>query len=259
MLTGAGRQARQVVEPSKNSILPAHPAETSDGKSVVAFKDGRLSTKIQNGSLWHLADELSRKTGVRITLDSELAAESVSVEFQDLPVEEGLRQLFKKYDAFFLYSAGRGESSRLTVVWVYPHGKGSNLEPVPPEEWASTEDLHRMFSDPDPEVRARALEGLLERKGDQALADVQRALQDPDEQVRASAIYATITAGVELPKEDLCNVALNDPAADMRLLALRLLAGSPDAQSVANFMVNDRSEAVRNQAQEMLRHSSTNQ
>jgi hypothetical protein len=209
--------------------------------------------------LERVADEFSRKTGVRVILDSELMTESVSIQFQSLSLEEGLRQLFKKHDAFFFYGAEKDESAALKVVWVYPKGRGRDMEPVPPEKWASTEELYRMLSDPDPRARGRAFQGILERKGDLALDAVQRALQDPDEQVRSSVLEAAIAAGIQPPPEFLRNVVLKDTSVYVRCLALQALAGSPDARSVAELAVNDPSEAVRAQAQEILQLLSGNQ
>jgi hypothetical protein len=249
----AGQQTPQTGGLAANSGLPAQPPQTSDEKAAVAFKNGRLSANIQDRSLERVADEFSRKTGVRVILDSELLRESVSIQFQSLSVEEGLRQLFRKHDAFFFYGVGKDESSALKVVWVYPKGRGRSVEPIPSEKWASTEELYRMLSDPDPKVRGRAFQGILERKGDLALDAVQGALQDPDEQVRSSVLEAAIAAGIAPPPEFLRNVVLKDTSVYVRCLAVQALADSPDAQSVAESAMNDPSEAVRTQAQEILR------
>ena len=50
----------------------------------------------------------------------------------------------------------------------------------------------------------------------------------------------------------LSNLAVNDPSADVRLLALQGLANGPDARVVAERAVDDPNEPVRVQAREIL-------
>jgi hypothetical protein len=76
---------------------------------------------------------------------------------------------------------------------------------------------------------------------------VRGALQDPDERVRSSVLETAIAAGIQPPSAFLRNVVLKDTSVYVRCLALQALAGSPDAQSIAELAVNDPSEAVRAQ------------
>jgi HEAT repeat protein len=123
---------------------------------------------------------------------------------------------------------------------------------VPAEKWASTKDVEAMFADRDPDVRGRAIETLVERKREAALQAVLKALQDNSDQVRARALYGALKAGVQVSDGVLSNLAVNDPSADVRLLALQGLANGPDARVVAERAVDDPNEPVRVQAREIL-------
>jgi hypothetical protein len=250
---GAGQQAGQ---PSASSRATADTAtrtsSLADAGPAVTLKDGRLSVRLRNRSLGSLIDEISTKAGVPIVISDEVGAQLVSVSFQNLPLDEGLRQILSKQDAFFFYGVDEQEPSSLKVVWVYPKGQGRGMAPVPPDKWASTKDLEAMADDKDPRARSRAIEALVERKGEAALDVVLKALQDSNDEVRAQALYGAVKAGVQLSDGVLSNLMVNDPSPDVRLLALQGLSNSPDARVAAEHAVDDPSEPVRVQAQEIL-------
>ena len=96
----------------------------------------------------------TQKAGVPIILAEALHDRPLSLQLQDVPLEAGLRELLKEEDVFFFYSAEKAPSS-LKAVWVYPKGQGRGLEPVPPEQWASTRELERWMADRDAAVRSK--------------------------------------------------------------------------------------------------------
>ncbi len=125
----AGQQSAQPAPGSPvTSDLPTR--KPANKGSDVTFKDGRLSINTQRLSLQHLASEISNKAGVPVILDGAVADESVPISFHDLPLDEGLRQVFKDNDTFFFYGSDKGEPAALKVVWVYLKGKARGIEPV---------------------------------------------------------------------------------------------------------------------------------
>jgi hypothetical protein len=154
---------------SEASTSPSKPARQGE---IIAFSEGGLTVRVQGRSLAWLLREISHKVGLPITPAEDVGAQPVSVQLQELPLDEGLRQILKDHDAYFFYGVeGKGPAS-LKAVWVYRKGRGRGLEPVPPETWASTKEFEAMLADPDPAVRSRAVEALIERKGDKALARI---------------------------------------------------------------------------------------
>ena len=247
-----GAAMAQKPAPSSGSDRAVEQPTHSSQMRSVAFKDGRLSVAVQARSLVDLASQISDRSGVPILLDSALAQYSVTAKFQDLSLDEGLRQILKDYDAFFFYGVDSNGPASLKVVWVYPKGKARGMAPVPPEKWASTKDLEKMLSDPNPEVRGRAIEVLIERKRGQALDAVTQALKDTDDQVRTRALYGATKSRVDLPLDTVRALALSDASADVRFLALQSMANNPDVRAIAESLLNDPSDPVRLEAQEIL-------
>jgi HEAT repeat protein len=145
----------------------------------------------------------------------------------------------------------------LRAVWVYPKGQGRRILPVGPEKWASTEELHRLAEDPDPEVRARAFETLVGRKGGKAQEVVFDALGDPNDRVRFRTLQAALNNRVPLALDSLQYLVQNDSSPVVRFLALSGMAensevGSNNLRALAESVLNDPNPQVREQAREIL-------
>lgn len=232
---------------------PSSSAKRTEPAATVTVKEGRLSIRVENRSLDWILEQVSREGKVAISGDTHLGRRLVSIQFQDIPLDEGLRQILREHDAFFFYGVEGKAPASLRAVWIYPKGRGRGLEPVPPEAWASTRELEANLADPDPGVRTRAIEALVERKGDGARDAVLEALKDQDVQVRTQALYQTASEDVELPTDALTDLALGDPSPDVRFLALEALADRPEARTIAETALNDPSPHVRRKAKEILR------
>ncbi len=249
--SGQQTPAGQNVRAQSQGRAAVQPNEQSQKFSII-FKDGRLTVEAKNRPLSLLVDDLSLKTQVPVILDSDVADLPVSISFQGLALDEGLRRIFQNYDVFYMYGSEKSEPSTLKVVWVYPRGKAAGLEPVPPEKWASTKELKGFLNSKDPQLRARAVKALVEREGSTALPTVNLALADKDPDVRASALYGATDAGLQVPEDILRPLITNDDSPEVRFLALQSMAESPDIQSVAEAALNDPSEPIRVEAKEIL-------
>lgn len=235
------------------SEVPSSPEQRTEPASTVTIKEGRLSVLVANRPLDWILEEVSREGEVAIIRDRDLGRRRVTVQFRDLPLDEGLRQILRDHDAIFFYGVEADAPASLRAVWVYPKGRGRGLQPIPPETWASTTELEGRLADPDPEVRARAVAALVQRTGDQARDAVLEALKDQDDRVRTQALYQALNANVELPTDALSNLALSDPSPDVRFLALDALARAPEARTIAETALNDPSPHIQNKAREILR------
>jgi hypothetical protein len=249
----SGQQINQPrAEGATAPVLPKQASRPSDQKSSITFKNGLLSVFIQNRALRRVTEEISSKAGIAITLSGSIDSQLVSANFQNLPLDAGLRQILNIYDAFYFYGVEEQESSSLKVVWVYPKGRGRGIVPVPPEDWASTKEIEGKLADKDPDVRRRAIETLVKRKREAALGAVLKSLNDSDDQVRSQALYGAVTAGVQVPEGVLDDLAVNDASPSVRFLALQGLSNSPDLRQIAERAANDPSEPVRIAAQQVL-------
>lgn len=219
---------------------------------VLVSREGWLTVAVHDRLLEDLLEQISRNSRVVIITGEALRGQRVSAQFEKLPLDEGLRKILTNNDAFFYYGGAGAKPAALEVVWVYPKAQGRGLEPVPPEAWASTREFERMLADRDPKRRARAIAGLIERKGEEARAELLRALADPEERVRTEALYRASAAAVDVPTNVLTELAFTDPAANVRFLALEAIPRDPSMRWVAERSLNDQSPPVRKKAQEIL-------
>jgi hypothetical protein len=185
-------------------VQPDRPGLATPDRPRITVIDGRLSASIVNKSVKALLEEISQQSGIYVSTE-EVKDSLVSVEFKEVSLEVGLQEILKNQDAFFLYGAQENNpenqqhrSTSLRGVWVYPKGQGRRILPVGPEKWASTEELQRLAEDPDPEVRARAFETLVGRKGSRAPNVVFEALEDQNDRVRFRTLQAALNNRVAL-------------------------------------------------------------
>ena len=232
----------------------ALPASAKDQQPVLSIAEGRLTLKVKNVRLRWILDRLTEKAKVAIQVGAGAGSELVTLDLQDAPLDEALRQLLSRHDTFFFYGVNKEGPAVLQVVWVYPKEKGRGLQPVPPEDWASTKDLEAASADNDSETRLKAVVGVIERSSrDRATEVALRALSDPDENVRSMALFAASTRGLEILPDTMMNLFTSDPSASVRFLALEALAKDPNsARTFAELGLKDPDSKVKHRAREIL-------
>lgn len=252
LLSGAARAAAQpnvapqgAPPPSPGSQQPPAPPQ------VVSVKDGRLTVNVRNQSLHQVLDRISRQAQIPIIEGDDFSSQRMTVAFENLPLEDGLRLILQQHDAFFFVGVGKTPPATVQVVWVYDRGKGRGIAPVPPEMWASSKEIEERLASPNPDDRGDAIEALVKRKGEQARELVLQALADPDDHVRARALNAA-TNEMDVPSELLMQ-AMSDRSGDVRFLALRALTDRPEAQAAAEHARYDPNPVVRQEADEILK------
>ena len=109
-----------------------------------------------------------------------------------------------------------------------------------------------MLDDSDPKVRGRAFEELIDRQREKAVDILHKALTDPDDQVRTRALYSATNSGVPISPGELEDLAQKDSSPDIRFLALEALEQTPDARQAAQSALADPSPAVQQKAREIL-------
>jgi hypothetical protein len=227
----------------------SRPAQEASIKVI----NGLLSMTVRARRLALILADVSHAGGVPIMLhDAQAGNQPITLRFQDLPLDQGLLRILKGYDAFFFYGADQQGVPVLNAVWVYAKGLGRGVAPIAPELWASTREIEKRLDDPNPEIRAKAIETLASRRGAGAFDAVITGLKDDHSHVRTQALYGAVMAGLTLPGEILSTLALTDPSADVRFLALQALAGDPNVQSLAEQALNDPSPQVQHKAGEIL-------
>lgn len=199
------------------AIACARPAEEQGRElpvavshPVIELRGDLLSVRIRNASWETVLQELARQTGIIIDVKGRLTG-VLSQEFQDLPLEKGLRRLFHDVN-MVLFSAGgtqkRGAPERGVRVWLFPQQGGTAEErqgqrflagpaaekhdapgavvqtgEAPPGEEGAQPAAEPAAEDGQQE-RLKALRGLAEQGNAEAL---QQSLSDPDPTIQATA------------------------------------------------------------------------
>jgi len=239
--------------PASENPAADNPSSVTELKSIITVDEGRLSVDLDQYPLDWVLDDISRKGEVAVIKAEGAGSRLVSIQFKNVPLDEGLRRILKDNDVFYFYG-GEGEApASLRALWVYPKTKGRGIQPVPAADWAATAELERWLGDPDPETRANAVGALIERQGDKARDALMKALQDDAPQVRVEALYNAVSFGLKLPSDMLQELALNDSSESVRFLALEGLFDDPSLGAIAEQVLNDDpSPQLKNKAQEIL-------
>jgi hypothetical protein len=260
---------------AEHSVLPQAERSSSAAKptrppSLVTVEGGRLTLTVENRPIGWIIEEISRQSGIAVAGIETVTGETVSARLKDVPLDQGLREILKDKDLIFLYEAKeRGGGVReeaksvapLKAVWVYPKGQGRRVAPLLSEQESAPIEIEENGSDhPGASDRARTIERLVKRKGEQALDDLLQALQDRDGQVRERALTAALDYGMPMPPSLLDDLVRYDPSPMVRFLTLKAIVNGaesalnndPHIRKVAELALSDASPEVKEQAREIL-------
>lgn len=219
----------------------------------INIANGRISVNLEAYSLLAALNEVSHRSGVPIITD--IQDRQISVQANDVPLEQGIQQLAQGFDLFFFHD---GATGALKSAWAYESGKGNFIAPVPAELWMTNREIQRRLTSTDPEQRARVAEMLVDSGGAQAMHWVLQAVRDPTDVVRYRTLQKIKDAGLSLPQDILREILSNDPSPLARFIALDIvfatMAGlDPIAtQQLVEVALNDKDLPVSNHARDML-------
>lgn len=192
----------------------------------ICLHNDKLAVKIKDRPLREVLKEIERHGEITVSIHGNID-EQVSMEFQEIPLDEGLRRILARANYLFLYGhSSPGETTtgiRLREVWVYPRevraareydatwrGKADGELPL------RREDLH----DPDPQVRHQAVLALAREDGKKAIRKLIEILtRDESPEVRELTIG--VAAEIEPTLVDpFIQIVLHDPEPSVRMEAL---------------------------------------
>jgi hypothetical protein len=145
---------------------------------TLTLNNGKFSARISAIPLDQVLEEFSRVSGVPVRwLNGKVSTETVSVEFTNLAVSDGLRHILDKKQFLLFYSSIIPEA-RLTQLWITAKGDGQAHVVIPfvqqPKPSSATE-----YDDPEEDDKLATLPP-------EQLTQV--ALQDDDPDVREKAV-----------------------------------------------------------------------
>jgi hypothetical protein len=172
------------------SPAPAIGADPSQLLSYVRYQDGLLSVKVHQLPLTILLQEISRLSGIDISIDPSIV-QQVSLEFDNLPMEEGLKRLLRSHNIVLVYrdpSAASPSKTGIEKAIVLPAGK-ANAEKAPDADaQADPEKAARL-------ARAKVLTSLATRSDVQTTLDLY--LHTPDPGVKQQALDTLLASMTE--------------------------------------------------------------
>lgn len=92
---------------------------------ILNIDHGRMDARIEGVSMQQVMERISKDIGILVFLDPSLLSDPLSVQFQGLPVEQGLKKIVGEYSYAMVFSAevhGRG-GHPVKAIRVYPKGQ----------------------------------------------------------------------------------------------------------------------------------------
>ncbi len=267
---------------SQSAPLLLSEVDGSEG-AAVEMRGERLSVRFQKAPLSLALRELGRATRATFEVHGAMPP-TVTDAFAAVPLEKGLRRLFRRADVSLLYAGSekalRAER-RLVRVWIFARnptpGSGRDAEEhleasilkatsagSREERWqaigeladsrekSARDALLAAMRDSEPDVRERAIDALGEFRDEAAIGPLSGALAQ-DEDVRESAADAL----ANIPSAESVAAlkrSLEDESPDVRASAVAGLAriGGPDMIQTLRGALSDEDQDVRDVAAESL-------
>jgi hypothetical protein len=236
----------------------------------LSVKDNTLSAKIENAPLGEILRELAHQAQLEVYLGGSIAEEQISTQFDNLPLEDGIKRLLKGKNYTLTYartaaaprvaeirviSNGSGPISKLSgeVVSAPPAGE---TEPQSPEEKSLEKLTQEVLQAPAPAARIAALEALGERgQEEKIVSTVTSALRDQDPGVRGTALELA-QRGMPVPLGALHEMARQDPSRELRAQVWDELLDLSETTSAAveylNQALQDQDPGIKAWASRML-------
>lgn len=257
---------------TRNQVLWAEPPQGEEGLDI-KFNNGQLSAKLKNSPLEKVLKEVMSQSGAKIWLNDSIDG-TVTIEFQNIPIGEGVRRMLKDKNYAFVYARQDVKEGKLSIVSAskskeiftkvkeepprkLPQRTGLPVakKDKPKKEQPPFESLVKdALENEDPSKREDAIIALGESKDKKAIEIISKALtNDPTEDVRLSAIDALLDIGDKSIVDPL-SAALKDRDPWVRESAVEAL-GEVGGEAAIEFIKNalsDEDGSVRELAQETL-------
>lgn len=236
--------------------------------SGIRFSDGRLSAKLKNSPLKEVLKEIMSQSKSKIWL-GDLSDEAITIEFQDIPIREGIHKILKDKNYAFIYAPREIQEGKLSIMGTTK----SDEFFVEEEEMEEPQEIHQQYMErndrekvsfeslvkdamenEDSERREEAIIALGESRDKKAVEVISKALtNDTSEDVRLSAIDALLSIGDGSIIQPL-SLAMKDQKPSIRESAIEALGAIGDATAIESIKnaLNDQDDAVRELAKEIL-------
>ncbi len=231
-----------------------------DSPFVIRVNDNLLTAKVKNVSLKKVLNEIANQIPVKIALFAP-AEELLVANFSRLPIEKGLKQLFRNFNYALIYDRNKskkGEPEIRKVIILSRKEESQNSmaesDSITFTRESSRESIMKSLKNKDSFIREDAVDALGSLRDESDIELLSGILfNDRDEDVRASAADALASIGTEEVIDSL-NDALNDESVDVRVSATDAL-GDINGEAAIDALkkaLHDEDEEVREAAVDAL-------
>lgn len=209
-------------------------AESGSHDMRLSLHDGKLSATLRQASVGEVFAELARQTGIHVQVEGAAAIETVSMEFTNLPLDEGIKRILQGKNYALTYTEethDRRGGAKIMAVRVLP--TSTEVRPSGPVSDVAT--------GPNPRL-------------DTSVASFLSATRDADPRARRTAVIALGYLGDESAVEALERLLLSDSDTKVRRAATEALAeiGSPQALGTLGRALKDHDLVVQQNAAEAI-------
>lgn len=197
---------------------------TAGDTFVVQMDRERLTVRLKGVPLQMVMKAIAQKSGVVLVLDAPLE-EKVTLAFEDLPLDEGLRRFPGLRNYVLVYAAAEPDQPAvLKQLKILATQHGGSRAKEDREEPPVTQWQRETLEDTDPGRRREAVEALAssEEPGRRQDLLLKVLKQDGNSEVRMAALDALASLDA-ISFEILFEVALQDSGPSVRMRALELL------------------------------------
>jgi len=221
--------------------------ESGSRDVLLSIHGERLSATLRKASVGAVFAELAQQTGIQVQVEGAAAIETVSTEFTNLPLEEGIKRILQGKNYALTYTDethDRLGGPKIVAVRVL----ASRSEPIPN---GPSSDV---VTGPDPRLGTPEVVQGSEIGDRNEVVSLLSATRNADPRARRTAVIALGYLGDESAVEALGQLLLSDSDTKVRRTATEALAeiGSPQALGALGRALKDHDLVVQRNAAEAI-------
>ncbi len=197
--------------PMRPPTVPGPPSSRLPAVLSLRLENGRVTAAIANSPLQTVLKDFADRTGIIFEVRSEDNPD-VSVNLYGVSLEEAIERIAPGFNTILFYDQNSSDSTRIVMVRVFSHadkdpqpgivylGTGAVIKTNDSLETAE-QALKALEESKDTEIKERAVEILVNAKGEEAIKALIKAVADTDPAIRVAAIegLASLNAQAALP------------------------------------------------------------
>lgn len=222
-------------------------SESGSPSLILSLHGDRLSATLRQAPVGAVLADLARQTGIRVHVDGAAATETVSAEFTNLPLDEGIKRILQGKNYALTYTDETHErlgGPKIVAIRILP----TSTEPIP------SGPVSNVAIGPNPRLGISAVVQGAEIGDHSAMTSLLSATHDADPRARRTAVKVLGDLGDESAVDALGQLLISDSDKKVRRAATDALAeiGSPQALRALGRALKDQDLVVQRNAAEAI-------